>query len=42
MFLYSELRSCVKVEVAVAGSPSIVLMVSVDGKATLNSFIYAH
>ena len=31
MFCVSELRSCVKVEVAVLGSPSlIVLMVSVD------------
>ena len=30
---FSELRSCVKVEVAVLGSPSlIVLMVSVDVK----------
>ena len=29
----SEVRSCVKVEVAVLGSPSLtVLMVSVDGK----------
>ena len=33
----AELRSCVKVEVAVLGSPSItVLMVSVDEKAALN------
>ena len=33
MKIESELRSCVKVEVAVLGSPSlIVLMVSVDVK----------
>jgi len=33
MKIESEFRSCVKVEVAVLGSPSlIVLMVSVEGK----------
>ena len=31
--MYSEFRSCVKVEVAVLGSPSLIsLMVSVDVK----------
>ena len=28
----SELRSCVKVEVAVLGSPSLIILVSVDVK----------
>ena len=28
----SELRSCVKVEVAVLGSPSLIIMFSVDVK----------
>ena len=38
MKMKSEPRSCVKVEVAVLGFPSlIVLMVSVGVKATLNS-----